>query len=128
MFKRVLIVFALLATAGCDASLPGDYSVRHGDRGKAWLRNPDGTITGGLIKELYRDDRHILLVTYPLMDDGAADTMPIDHTCYVALLIDAPERRAQQIHIADAIRRAARMSVVERYDRPCLKGMPNSPS
>jgi hypothetical protein len=128
--KRLLVALVLSATSGCSVSLPGDYSVSRGDRGKAWLQNPDGTLThGGVIKDLYRDERHILLVAYPEVSGGAAaGRMPVDDTCYVALLIDAPTRRAEQVSVADAARRATNMSMVESYDRPCLKGMPNTPS
>lgn len=119
-----------MAIGGCSASpvLPGGYTVSYGDRGKAWLQNPDGTLAhGGLIKQLQRDERRILLVAYPASYGGeAAPPHPIDTTCYVALVVDGPTRRVTQISIAEAENLAARMTEVESYDRPCLKGMPNT--
>ena len=58
-------MLSALAIAGCGPSLPGGYDVTYGDRGKAWLANPDGTLVhGALIKQLFKDDRHILLIAY----------------------------------------------------------------
>ena len=128
MIRHLLIALALSATFGCSAKLPGDYSVSHGDRGKAWLEHPDETLAhGGVIKELYENNQHILLVAYPEMLDGKAGRMPIDKTCYVALLIDAPRHRMRQVNMAEAARLATRMSSVEAHERPCLKGMSNAP-
>ena len=107
--------------AGCGPSLPGGYSVRHADRGKAWLRGPDGTLVdGATIKALYRSDRHIVLIGYAEESASAEDRVAVDDGCYVALLIDAATQQVKQISIADAARRAARMARVESYDRPCV--------
>ena len=128
MVMRFLVGIALVTVTGCSSQLPNGYRVSHGDRGKAWLQNPDGTLAhGGLIKELYRDDRRILLIAYPEQLDGEPGRTPIDRTCYVALLIDSPGRQVRQITTGDAAQMATKMSVVEAYDRPCLKGMPNTP-
>lgn len=132
MIRRLLLLIATVALVGCDAppALPGGYSVSYGDRGKAWLRNPDGTIAyAGLIKRLYRDERRMVIVAYPVSyGDETAPPYPLDDTCYVALVVDGPTRRMTQIRIAQANRLAASMSVVESYERPCLKGMPKTPS
>jgi hypothetical protein len=123
-------MLAILAIGGCNASptLPGGYTVSYGDRGKAWLQNPDGTMAhAGLIKRLHRDDKRILLVAYPVSYGGeAASPYPLDDTCYVALVVDGPTRRVRQIRLAEADRLAARMLEVESYERPCLEGMPNT--
>jgi hypothetical protein len=130
MSKRsALSLFLALAVGGCGQDLPAGYSINHGDRGKAWLQNPDGTITyPGLIKELYRDSQgHILLVAYAATYGGElARPAPIDRTCYVALLIDASKRSLKQITTAEAAKRSSDMEVVETHERPCLKGMPNT--
>ena len=119
-----------LTVAGCDPSptLPGGFKVSYGDRGKAWLQNPNGTIAhAGLIKRLYSDGRHILLVGFAVQYGGeAAAPFSIDDTCYVALLIDGPTQRVAQIKMADAERFARKMTEIEAYDRQCLKGMPNT--
>jgi len=111
-------------------SLPGGYSVLYADHGKAWLRNPDGTLAhGGIVKDLYQDRARILVVAFPEGAEGeAAGRMPIDDTCWVALLVDASKRRVQQIKVADAAKLMQKMSVVTTSDIPCLKGMPNTPS
>lgn len=130
MARTVWIIFAAMAIGGCGASpaLPGNYTVSYGDRGKAWLQNPDGTIAhAGLIKQLYRDERRILLIAHPVSyGDEAAPPFPLDDTCYVALVFDAPTRRSRQIRIADASHLAASMTEVESYERPCLQGMSNT--
>ena len=132
MVKPLLLLIASLAIGGCSASpsLPGGYTVSYGDRGKAWLQNPDGTIAyAGLIKRLHRDQRRILLVAYPVSYGGeAAPPFPLDETCYVALVVDGSTQRMRQIHLAEADRLAAQMSEVESYERPCLKGMSNTPT
>jgi len=132
MTRRLLLMLATIAISACSASptLPGGYTVSHGDRGKAWLQNPDGTLAyAGLIKRLHRDERRILLVAYPVSYGGeAAPPYPLDDTCYVALVVDGPTRRVSQIHMAEADRLASHMSEVESYERPCLNGMPNTPS
>ena len=132
MVRPLLLMLAAVAIGGCSKSptLPGGYTVSYGDRGKAWLHNPDGTIAyAGLIKRLHRDERRILLVGYPVSYGGeAAPPYPVDDTCYVALVFDGSTRRMRQIHLADADRLAATMSEVDSYERPCLKGMPNTPS
>jgi hypothetical protein len=132
MFRPLLLTLATIAIGGCSPSstLPGGYTISYGDRGKAWLKNPDGTIAhAGLIKRLYRDEKRILLVAHPVSYGGeAAPPYPLDENCYVALLVDASTQRMRQIHLAKADHLAARMSEVESYERPCLKGMPNTPS
>lgn len=130
MAKTLLLMLAILALGGCDASptLPGGYSVSHGDRGKAWLQSPDGTIAyAGLIKRLHRDERRILLVAYPVSFGGeAAPPYPLDDSCYVALILDGATQRVRQIRLAEADRLAAQMLEVVSYERPCLEGMPNA--
>lgn len=124
-------LLALSALTACtDSSLPGGYTVQHGDRGKAWLRSPDGTLVhGGALKDVYRDEGHILIIAYPELSDGqAGDRTPVERPCHVALLVDAATRSTEQITVAEAARRAARMTLAEKYDRPCLKGMPNTSS
>jgi len=120
----------LLAVAGCGdvESLPGGYSLLYADHGKAWLRNPDGTLThGGIVKDAYQDRARILIVAFPEMSGGdAAGLMPIDDTCWVALLIDASKHRVQQIKVADAGKISQKMSVVRTSDLPCLHGMPKA--
>ena len=132
MIRRLLLMLGTIAISGCSASptLPGGYTVSHGDRGKAWLQNPDGTMAyAGLIKRLHRDERRIVLVAHPVSYGGeAAAPYPLDDPCYVALVLDGSTRRMRQIHMAEADRLAARMWEVESYERPCLKGMPNTPS
>ena len=131
MSRGLLLMLATAAIGGCSASptLPGGYTVSYGDRGKAWLLNPAGTLAyAGLIKRLSHDERRILLVAYPVSYGGeAAAPYPLDGTCYVAIAIDVATRHVTQIHMAEADRLAARMSEVESYKRPCLKGMPNTP-
>lgn len=117
-----------LAIAGCGTSLPGGYGVTHGDRGKAWLSNPDGSIAhGALIKQLWKDDRHILLLTFATTFGGeVVGPRPLDGNCYVALYIDADQRRIRQVRLAEARRLSANMTSVESYNRGCLQGMPTS--
>lgn len=119
----------LLAIAGCSdvESLPGGYSLLYADHGKAWLRNPDGTLThGGIVKDAYQDRARILVVAFPEMSGGeAVGSMPIDDSCWVVLLVDASKHRVQQIKIADAAKLSRKMSVVTNSDLPCLQGMPN---
>jgi hypothetical protein len=120
----------LLAIAGCNdvESLPGGYSILYADHGKAWLRNPDETLAhGGILKDVYQDRTRILVVAFPEMSGGnVAGRMPIDDTCWVALLIDAPKHRVQQIKVADVAKLSQKMSVVTASDLPCLQGMPNA--
>jgi hypothetical protein len=106
-------------------SLPGGYAVRYADRGKAWLANPDGTLAhGALIKELYSDDRHILLISFAETIDGeVGGPRPLDGNCYVALMIDSQSRQMGQVRLYEAKQLASRMSRVESYDRGCLQGM-----
>ena len=122
MEKRFLLpLFAALAIIACSETLPGGYTVRHADKGKAWLRNPDGTLAhGGLLKDLYRDDRRILLIA--LAEGGeAGGRMPMDGTCYIALLIYAPDQRVHQVSVPEAAKQTEKMSLVESYKRPCLR-------
>lgn len=124
----ILLMLSALATAGCGTSLPGGYRVTYGDRGKAWLSNPDGSIAhGALIKQLLKDDRHILLITFATTLGGEIDgPRPLDGNCYVALYIDADQRRMRQVRLAEARRLSANMTSVVSYDRSCLQGMPTS--
>jgi hypothetical protein len=130
--KRLALVacVALYACSNPATSLPGGYMVKHGDRGKAWLQNPDGTIAhGGLIKALYHDKRHILLLTYTTSYGGiASPPVPIDRSCYVALLFNVSTHSVKQLTVADAAKLSARMVRVETYERPCLPGMSNTVS
>ena len=120
----------LLAIAGCSdvESLPGGYSILYADHGKAWLRNPDETLThGGIVRDAYRDGERILIVAFPEMSGGEeAGRMPLDDTCWVALLIDASKHRVRQIKMAEAAKISRKMSVVFTSDLPCLQGMPNT--
>lgn len=130
MKARASSLLLLLAIAGCSdvESLPGGYSILYADHGKTWLRNPDGTMThGGTVKDAYQDQKRILIVAYPEMSGGEpTGRMPIDDTCFVALLVDAAEHRVQQIKVADAAKLMSKMSVVTTSDRSCLQGMPNT--
>ena len=132
MKVKASLLLLLLAITGCSdvEILPGGYSILYADHGKAWLRNPDETLThGGILKDAYQDRASILVVAFPEMSGGEAlGRMPIDDTCWVALLVDASKHRVQQIKIADAARLSQKMSVVFTSDIPCLKGMPNTPS
>lgn len=128
MPRKILSLLAALVLGGCETSpsLPGGYTVSYADRGKAWLKNPDGSMThGGVIKRLLHDERRILLIAFPVSYGGeAAPPYPLDDSCYVALLVDGPTQRVRQIRLAEAERLAARMSQVEAYTGHCLKGMP----
>ena len=128
MKRAILCVFSALAAAGCSPALPGGYSVRYADRGKAWLRNPNGTLAhGALIKQLFKDDRRILLVTFAATLAGEVDGLrPLDGDCYVALVIQAEQHRMRQVRLAEAHRLAAKMDLVESYDRDCSKRTPTS--
>ncbi|RYG90202.1 MAG: hypothetical protein EON59_00290 [Alphaproteobacteria bacterium] len=125
---RFLLVFCLLASAGCAPSLPGGYSVSYADRGRAWLANPDRSLAhGALIDRLYHDDRYILLVTTAVSLDGVVEVpRPLDGNCKVAILIDVTQQRARQLRLADANRLAGNMVMVEDYNRGCLQGQPTS--
>jgi hypothetical protein len=120
----------LLAVTGCSdvESLPGGYSILYADHGKDWLRDPDENLThGGILKDAYQDGARILVVAWPEMSGGEAlGRMPVDDTCWVALLVDASKHRVQQIKIADAAKLSKKMSVVFTSDLPCLQGMPNT--
>ncbi len=130
MARTLLHLLAILAVGGCNASpsLPGGYTVSYGDRGKAWLQKPDGTIAhAGLIKRLLHVEKQILLIAYPVSyGDVPAPPYPLDDTCYVALMVDGQTQVVRQIRLVEADRLASKMVVVEAYERPCLKGMPNS--
>ena len=130
MDRTLFPTFAAALLVGCSSSpgLPGGYTVSHGDRGKAWLQNPDGTIAyPGLIKQLHADNRRILLIAYPVSYGGeAAPPRPMDDSCYVAIVVDILARRLRQIGIAEAERLAAGMLEIESHDRPCLEGMPTA--
>ena len=130
MKAKASSLLLLLAIAGCSdvESLPGGYSILYADHGKAWLRNPDETLThGGIVKDAFQDRARILVVAFPEMSEGeGAGRMPIDGTCWVVLLIDASKHRVQQITVADAARISQKMSVVFTSDLPCLQGMPNA--
>lgn len=79
------------------------------------------------MKDAFQDRARILVVAFPEMSEGeGAGRMPIDGTCWVALLIDASKHRVQQITVADAARISQKMSVVFTSDLPCLQGMPNA--
>jgi hypothetical protein len=130
-WDKVLIGLAALLTGACGIvgpSLPGGYSVRYGDRGKIWLANPDRTMThGALIKELYSDDRQILLISFPTMYGGVVEgPRPLDGNCYIALLIDSRSRQMRQVRLAEARRLATRMRMIESSRGGCLPGMPTA--
>ena len=123
----ILLVLGSLSLAGCSPSLPDGYSVTYGDRGKVWLSNPDGTLAHGAeIKQLYRDDGRLLLITSAATIGGEIiGPRPLDGTCYVALLIDTDQRRMQQVRMAEADRLSANMTLVESSGRAgCLPGSP----
>jgi|GEM_PF-6949548 len=122
---------AALLSAGCGnarPSLPGGYAVQHGDRGKAWLANPDGTIAhAALVKQLFSDGRHILLISFAATHGGAVEgPRPLDGNCYIALMIDSRSGQVGQVRLDEARRLAGRMSMIESYDRRCLPGMPTA--
>ncbi len=87
------------------------------------MLDPEGTpVHGMMIEDLYRDSRRILLIVQPEKIGGdLVGLTPIDRTCYVALLIDAPQRHIQQISMVDAMRLAEGMSVLEFSSRRCAK-------
>jgi hypothetical protein len=124
-------VLAVLATAACSATstpLQDGYTIVYGDRGKSWLANPDGTMAHpGLIKQIFKDYRHILLITFAATYEGEVKgPRPLDGNCYVALLITSKERLTRQVRLAEARRFASKMAMVESSGRGCLMGMPTS--
>jgi len=124
----LLLVVGGLSLFGCGPTLPDRYSVKYGDRGKAWLANPDGTIAhGALIKRLYRADDQLLLITYPASLGGEIEgPRPLDGTCWIALLIDTNRQQIRQIRMPEADRLSSGMDLVESSDASCLQGMPVS--
>jgi len=124
--RAALVALFFLCISACGASLPGGYSIEYGDRGKAWLANPDGTLVhGALIKQLFKDDRRVLLITFATTLGGQIDgPRPLDGNCYVALLIQADRQRIRQVRLTEARSLAAKMELVESYNRGCLQGMP----
>jgi hypothetical protein len=102
--------------------------VHYGDRGKAWLANPDGTRTHGtVIKALYSGGRHLLLISAAGVVEGEIDgPRPLDGNCYIALLIDSQTRQTRQVHLGEANRIAVRMRMIEDYPRGCSQGMPTA--
>ena len=128
MNRMVLLTVGCLSLIGCGSTLPDGYSVTYGDRGKAWLANPDGTIAhGALIKRLYRADDQLLLITYPESLGGEIQgPRPLDGTCYIALLIDTNRQQVRQIRMAEADRLSLTMNLVESSGSGCLQGMPVS--
>ena len=109
-------------------SLPGGYSVSYGDRGKIWLANPDRTMAhGALIKELYSDDRYILLISSPTSYGGVVEgPRPLDGNCYIALLIDSRSGEMRQVRLAEARRVATRMRMIESSRGGCSPDMPKA--
>ena len=130
MVRPLLLILATIAIGGCSASpsLPDGYNVSYGDRGKAWLENPDGTIAhGALIKWLFKDDEHILLISFAATLGGEIDgPRPLDGNCYVALFFNSKERQMRQVRLAEAHQLASHMSLVESFNERCLPGMPTS--
>lgn len=128
MKRASLLILCALGMVGCSPALPNGYAVIHADRGKAWLTNPDGTLAhGALIKQLFKGDRHILMITFAATLGKQVDgPRPLDGNCYIALLIDTDKQRMKQVRLAEAHEIAAGMSIVEAYDRGCLQGMPTS--
>ena len=123
-----LVAMFLGACSTAGPSLPGGYAVQYGDRGKAWLANPDGTIThAALIKELYSDPSAILLISFAATYVGEVEgPRPLDGNCYIALMIDTRSRQRRQVRLHEAKSLARRMSRVESFDRGCLRGMPTA--
>jgi hypothetical protein len=135
MISRFFSLMAYLALAACtretsagSAALPDGYAVISSDRGKTWLAEPNGSLVhGGLIKQLYKNDRHILLIAYEAETDGKVDgPRPLDNNCYVALLIASRERQTRQVRLAEAHRLASKMTLIESSERSCLQGMATS--
>jgi len=118
----------VLTVTACSPSLPNGYAVIDRDRGKSWLANPDGTIVhGAVIKQLFIDGQHILLVAPAAVIDGSIDgPRPLDGNCYIALLIDSRDQRTRQLRLAEARRLAANMTLVASSNPGCLEGMPTS--
>ena len=110
----MLCVAAAFTIGACDTSpdLPNGYQIRHGDRSKAWLQSPDGTFAyAGLIKDVYVDERQVLLIAFPVSYGGkTVPPYPLDSTCYVALMIDTSTGQKRQISLTEASRLAAHMS------------------
>jgi hypothetical protein len=127
--RTALLMIALLATGACGVSrgepLPGGYSVSYADRGKAWLVNPDGTTAhAALIKQLFKRDGYVLLVTYAATYGGKVEgPRPLDGNCYIALLIETDRQQVRQVRLAEAHQLAAKMELVASYARGCVQGM-----
>ncbi len=82
---------------------------------------------GAQIKQLYKDEQHLLLITFAAQYGGVVDgPRPLDGNCYVALLIDSKERRMRQVRLAEAHRLAANMTLVDASNEGCLQGMATS--
>jgi hypothetical protein len=121
MVKSWTALLAVLVLGACAQALPGGYSVKYADRGKAWLMRPDGTLAyGGLIKQLYQAEHRILLVALA-EDVTSEDNLPTraGNDCYAAFLIDPDKQTMRRIALAEATILARSMIVSESYDRPC---------
>jgi hypothetical protein len=128
---KVVMGLVALLTGACGIfgpSLPGGYSVSYGDRGKIWLAKPNGMMAhGALIKELYSDDRHILLISFPTSYGGVVEgPRPLDGNCFIALMIDSRSGQMRQVRLAEARRLASRMQMIESSGRECLPSMPTA--
>ena len=128
MARLAVVALLLGACSVAGPPLPGAYAVHYGDRGKAWLANPDGMIAhGALIKQLFSDGRHILLISFATTYGGQIKgPRPLDGNCYIALLIDSRTRDVRQVRLSEANHIAGTMSIVETYERGCLQGMPTA--
>lgn len=121
----LFLIAAAFAACSAPAALPGGYAISYGDRGKAWLLKPDGSVLhAGLIKKLHRDDRTIVLVAFPVSYGGqAAAPYPMVEDCLIAFVIDAQSQTVKQVPTSEAERLAAAMTEVESSGLECLEGI-----
>ena len=124
---QLVVVGSLLVSNGCSdqQAVLGGYTVLYADRGKAWLQNPDGTIAhDGLLQQLYRDERHILIVSNVIDDRAIVRPLSSDGGCLAAQLIDSRTHKKRQIRLAEAIAKARTMMWVASTSRKCSGDLP----
>jgi hypothetical protein len=128
MKSGLLLLLCAFALIGCGPKLPDGYSINYGDRGKAWLEDPEGSLVHpGIIDQILIGNRQILLIAFVAGLDGEVEgPRPLDGNCYVALLVDTDRKQVRQIRLSEAERLASGMTSIESYNRKCLRGMPTS--
>jgi hypothetical protein len=122
MKHRAWSLACALSVAGCArAHLPGGYSVEESATDREWLKRPNGTlVTGGLVKALYKDEDTLVLIAHAASEDGkAVPPLPMDGSCFVAMLIKPRQGGEQQIPLARAQILAKGMTEVIATNRPC---------